>query len=473
MTVKQFCCSRRFWGQATKLALPIAFQNLLISSFVLVDTLMVSRLGGDALPAVGMAGQWQWLLNICLFGICSGMSVFIAQYWGKKDIAGIHRVFGTGLVTALAVLLPFFLTAVISPQLVMRFFTAEAPVIELGAQYLGILVWCFPAVTLTNIFSIVLRSTERVRLPMWASAVTTVVNMVLDYGLIFGKLGLPAMGVQGAALATVIAAWCGPVMILAVSLVQRNILIAPIKAVLACPKGWIAEFFRRALPVMFNESAWGLGTVLYNVIFGHLGADHFAALTVLRTVENLGFVFFVGFGNAACVMIGKEVGAGNIKEAVHDARRFSLLVPLLGAVIGLVTVLLREPLVALFNVDNANLNMETAMLIMLIYAIELPVRNIPYIQIVGIFRSGGDTATAAKYDLISLYGLALPLTFLGAFVFKLPFAVCFALMYLGEDYLKTALCLRHFFSLRWLKPVTDEGRQGLTAYLAARDAEKT
>jgi putative MATE family efflux protein len=465
LTVKQFCCSRRFWGQATKLALPIAFQNLLISSFVLIDTLMVSRLGGNALPAVGMAGQWQWLLNICLFGICSGMSVFIAQYWGKKDIAGIHRVYGTGLVTALTLLLLFFVPAVLSPQLVLRFFTTEAPVIELGASYLGILVWCFPAVTLTNIFSIVLRSTEDVRLPMWASAATTLVNVVLDYGLIFGELGLPAMGVEGAALATVIAAWCGPAIILLVSLVRRNILIAPIAAVFSCPKGWIAEFFRRAMAVMFNESAWGLGTVLYNVIFGHLGAEHFAALTVLRTVENLAFVFFVGFGNAACVMIGKEVGAGDIKEAVHDARRFSLLVPVLGVLIGAVVILLRAPLISLFNVENATLNMDTAMAIMLIYAVQLPVRNIPYIQIVGIFRSGGDTATGAKYDLLTLYGIALPLTFLGAFVFKLPFAVCFALMYLGEDYLKMILCLRHFFSLRWLKPVTEEGRAGLAAYL--------
>lgn len=430
---------------------------------------MVSRVGGNALPAVGMAGQWNWLLNMFLFGICSGMSVFIAQYWGKKDIAGIHRVLGTGLLTATAVMLPFFLLALISPQLVLRFFTTEAPVIELGAQYLQILVYSFPALVLSNVLCMTLRSTENVSLPMWASAISTVCNIVLDYALIFGELGLPAMGVRGAALATVIAAWIAPLSGIVISLIQRNIIIAPLRAMFSFPKGWLSEFFHRALPVMLNESAWGFGTMLYNVIFGHLGAEHFAALTVLRTVENLAFVFFVGFGNAACVMIGKEVGAGDIKEAVHDAKRFSLLVPVLGFFVGLAVILLRSPLISLFNTEGATLNMDTAMAIMLIYAIELPIRNIPYVQIVGIFRSGGDTATAAKYDLISLYCLALPLTFIGAFVLKLPFAVCFALMYLGEDYLKMVLCLRHFFSLRWLKPVTEEGRQGLAAY---REANK-
>ena len=166
-------------------------------------------------------------------------------------------------------------------------------------------------------------------------------------------------------------------------------------------------------------------------------------------------------------MVGTSVGAGKIKTAVADSKRFGVLIPLLGAVVGVVIIFLRVPIMGLFNMGGelTNKTVETAKIVLLLYSIELPIRNIPYVFIVGIFRSGGDTVKGAKIDILSLWLVALPLTAILAFWIKAPFAVVFAAMYIGEDYLKTFLCIRHVKSKKWIKPITEEGKEGLSKYL--------
>lgn len=467
---RKYFCDAGFWRVALRLTIPIALQNLLISSFSLIDTLMVGQLGDVALSAVGMAGQWSWLLNIALFGVISGTSLYISQYWGVQDVDGIHRTYGIALSSALGISAVFTLLGVLVPGTILTVFNRDPAIIDAGSAYLSIAVLSYPAVAISNILSTVLRSTERVRLPLAVSGITAVANAILNYTLIFGKFGLPEMGVRGAALATVISSWMGPMLILLISLFQKNILITSPARLFRFTRAQVGAFYHRAAPVILNESLWGLGTLIFNVIFANLGYEYYAAVTIHKTFESIAFVFFVGFCNACCIMVGKSIGAGKVERAVMDSRRFAIIIPFVSVLAGAAIILFRAQLVSIFNMGGniSELTLHTAKMILLIYGLELPMRNIPYIMIVGIFRSGGDTVTGMKLDLFSQWLLSIPATFLAAFVLKLPFVAVFAMMYIFEDYVKSFLCLRHFLSDRWIRPVTEEGKQGYEKYLSDR-----
>jgi len=417
-----------------------------------------------------MAGQWSWLLNIALFGVISGTSLYISQYWGVRDIDGIHRTYGIALTSALLISAVFTLLGLFLPGGIVSVFNRDPAIIDAGSAYLSIAALSYPAVAMSNILSTVLRSTERVRLPLVVSGFTAVANALFNYTLIFGKFGAPEMGVRGAALATVISSWMGPLLILLISFCQKNILITSPARLFRFKRAQVGAFYRRAAPIILNESLWGLGTLIFNVIFANLGYEYYAAVTIHKTFENIAFVFFVGFCNACSIMVGKSIGAGKIERGVMDSRRFAMIIPAVSVIAGLLIILFRAQLVSIFNMGGniSELTQRTAQTILLIYALELPMRNIPYIMIVGIFRPSGDTVTGMKLDLFSQWLLSIPATFLAAFVLRLPFVAVFATMYLFEDYLKSFLCLRYFISDRWVKPVTEAGKKGYEEYREQR-----
>ena len=466
MKLTNYLGDKPFWQVTARLALPIAMQNVLTSSFTLVDTMMVSRLGDVTLSAVGMAGQWGWMSNLIGFGICSGMSVFVSQFWGVKDLKGIRRAMGIALSTGLLISLLFLMVALCAPMVVLRMFNEDPAVLEVGRRYMMLVCFSYPAVVLTSIFATVLRNTEQVRLPLYVSMVTTVTNALCNYGLIFGKLGMPQLGVEGAAIATCISSCMGPVLLLAISVVQKNLILGPIMDFLGF--GWqdVKAFFHRALPVLFNEAMWSLGIVVLNMIYANQGYEYYAGMTVFKTVSDLSFAFYMGLGNACVIMVGKSVGQGKIQRAVEDATRFTVLVPLSGVVIGGTMILLRHQLVSIFAMgDNLSaLTLQTALAVIVFCCLEVPFRNITYVQVVGVFRSGGDTFNGMVCDLCSLWLVSIPAALLAANVFHLPFLGVVAAAYLGEDIPKSLLCLRHFRTKRWLKPVTEEGKAGLEAY---------
>ena len=459
-----------FWKTALTLAIPVALQNMLTSSFTLADTLLVSQLGDVALSSVGMVGQWGWLMTMILFGFASGTTVFVSQFWGIKDIKRIRKTCGIALVSVLAVSGVFIAISLVAPRLVLRMFNSDPQIIAEGTKYLSVVAYSYAAVAITNILSAVLRSVEKVRIPMYVSGFTTVLNIFLDYCMIFGKLGFPEMGIKGAALATAISAWAGVALIIIISLIQKNILIAPLREIFSFSWDQVKAFYKKSLPVVFNEGMWGLGTFAYNLIFANMGYEYFASITILRSFENIAFVFFIGLCSACSVMVGKSVGKGKIERGIEDSRRFAILVPVTAVFIGILILIFRRQLIGIFNMGNniSDVTLNTAMIIMAIYAIEMPIRNIPYIQVVGIFRSGGDTVTGVKYDLMTLWLLSLPAVLIAVYIIKVPFVVAFAVMYIFEDYLKTYLCLKYYRSLKWLKPVTKEGKAALADFKNSR-----
>ncbi len=460
MNFKDLYMNRPFWKITLSLAIPIALQNLLSASFSLVDTFMVAKLGGEHLAAMGMAGQWSWLLNIFCFGLVSGTCLFIAQYWGIKDIKSIHRTSGIAITSAILISVIFMLIGAVKPELIISVFSRTPEIVQYGSDYLRIAAYSYPAVALNLIFCAILRSTEKVKLPVVVSLFTAVLNAVLNYCLIFGVLWFPEMGIKGAAIATCISSWAGVVLLFTISLISNNILIAPISELFGFSGRQISLFYKRALPIIFNEAAWGTGTVVINAIFSNMGDDYYTGVTIFRTFENIAYVFIVGLCNACSVMVGKSIGAGKIERAKKDAWRYTVIMPVACIVTGAFVILLREHLVLAFTsgAEYTPSAVAAAIGCLLIYGCEMPIRNIPYLMVVGIFRPGGNSKLAMICDLVCLWLISIPLTAILAFVVKLPFIYVFLFMFLLEDIPKSFLCLYNFVRDKWISPVTEEGK---------------
>ena len=238
------------------------------------------------------------------------------------------------------------------------------------------------------------------------------------------------------------------------------------KDIFSFDRSTIGEFFKKALPVIINETMWGMGTVAYNIIFANIGYEEYAAITIVRTFENFTFCFFLGLCNACCVLVGKSIGAGEIREGIRDSKRFMTIFPIVSVFVGIAVILLRKPLVSIFNLGS-NISayaMETAQWILVIYGVWVIMRNISYLTVVGIFRPGGDTGFGMIIELVVLWGFSVPMTFIAANVLNLPFLAVYAVMYLCEDIPKALIFIPYWTSGKWIKPVTDAGRASLEKF---------
>ncbi len=445
-----------FIRRMLKLALPIALQNMLTSCAALVDTAMVVGLGNAATAAVGVAGRWTFFLNIFLFGFCSGSSALISQYWGARDKKSIHRTFGLALTCALAAALVYNLAAVLFTTPMIRIFTPEKEVIDAAALYLR--TACFNAVFLSfnMLAGAALRATEDVVSPLLCSGLSVVANTCLNYVFIYGKLGLPAMGVQGAALATVLSTAMGSVLLFARAAHKKGIIIVPLRELLDFDKAFARKYFAVATPVIGNEALWAVGTNIYVMVLARQGAENYAGYTMYNSVEQLVFVFFVGMCHACAIMVGKAVGEGKLEDAYQTARKFMVATPFVAAAAGLLLILVRNPILGLLPVETEGARQVAADLLF-IYACWMPVRQIPYIAIVGSFRAGGDTRTGFYYDLITVFLCGIPVVAVLGLVVHVPFQLLVLAMFVTEDTVKIILCLRHFKSRQWIRRLTLPG----------------
>ncbi len=435
-----------------RLAIPVSLQQLMVASLNLVDTTMVVQLGNISTAAIGAAGRWFFLFNLFNFGFASGMSVLVAQYWGVKDEDNIRSAYGFGLVNAVVVAVIFTTLAQIMPETMMRAFTNEAPVIAEGAKYLRIATWAFIPLSFNILTAYVLRSTERVVLPLIASFVSVIINTTLNYILIFGKLGFPAMGIEGAGTATAISSSLQLVLLLSVSVIRKSIIASHIKSFIPKTKAFILKYYKFALPVLVNEVFWALGFNAYCMVLARQGHDNYAAYTIFASVEQVIFTLFVGVCSACAILVGKRVGANKIDDAYKVAKKFLIGVPVGGIVAGGLLVLISGPIIGLMNVETAY-TAHMAQRLMLIYSGLLWAYLFPYIAIVGVFRAGGDTKIGLVYDLSTLWLVGVPMVYLAGMVFHLPFEITFGLMYV-ESIVKSVLCIRHFKRKKWLIRIT-------------------
>lgn len=439
---------KKFYMQMMAIALPIALQNLISSSLNMVDTVMIGALGELSISAVGLANQIYFLLMLFLFGINSGISIYIAQFWGKGDRKSIHKTLGFSILGGFLLSLPFFIGAVFFPTQLMSIFTADSAVIREGAVYLQITGWSYLLMAFSFSFAIASRSVGEARLPMMASAISLVCNTVLNYLLIFGVFGFPAWGVAGAAVATVIARGVELVVIVGTIYTRDHVLRSPVKELIQLNVEFIKPILRTALPVVLNEGFWAVGMTLYAVAYARSGTDAYAAVQIAGTVERLFFIFSFGLGSACAVMIGNELGANRIEDAKLYADRFMRLGVTLSVGIGILMALIAVPSTYLFNVSPAIRWAATC--ILFVNALTMILKMISTILIIGIFRGGGDTTFSFVLEICCVYLIGVPLAFLGALVLKLPIFVVVLLVSL-EELVKSVVGLYRVKSGVWAK----------------------
>ena len=444
-----------FFLNMARLALPIALQQLLVSCAQLVDTAMVTSLGNVTVSAVGVSSRWIFLMNLFYFGISSGSAALISQYWGAKEKSNIRKTCGAAMIMSLAVAVIFCFAMECFPEQLVRVFTSEVPVIKEAAKYMRIIAFMGIFSAFNQIACTVLRATEKVNPPLYSSIAAVAVNTALNYILIFGKLGLPALGIKGAALASLISAVVQAVILVFVMCTSKEVFKAPIKEFLDLSREFIKKFVVVCMPVVFNEGIWAIGTNIYAMVFARQGSESYAGYTIFSSIEQVAFVFFVGICHACSIMTGKTSGEGKENEAYKLAKKFVIMTPIIGIITGSVLAVFREPLLSLLNIET-QAAFDLASKLVLIYCLWLPIRNIPYTLIVGTFRAGGDTKIGIFYDCISMYVIAIPLVvYLGMFA-KVEFHYLLIAMYLGEDLLKAILSLYRFKSKKWIKNLTDK-----------------
>ncbi len=438
-----------------KLALPIAMQQLLVSCAQLVDTAMVTRLGNIVVSSVGVSSRWIFLMNLFYFGISSGSAAMIAQFWGAKDKGNIKKSYGNALFFGLAVAIIFSCCMFFIPELMIRVFSNEQAVIETSAQYMKIVAFMGIFSAFNQITCTALRATERVNAPLFTSIAAVIVNTALNYILIYGKLGFPAMGIRGAATATLISTAFQSLLLFIVLRTSKEIFNDPIKDFFKLNSAFIRRFSLVCLPVVFNEAMWAIGTNIYSMVFARQGSEAYAGYTIFSSIEQVAFVFFVGICHACSIMTGKTIGEGDEKGAYKLAKKFVIMTPIIGVVTGSVLALVREPLLSLLEIETQGA-FDLASDLILLYCLWLPVRNIPYTLIVGTFRAGGDTKIGILYDCLSLYVLSVPVVIILGLVVKVDFIYLIMAMYLCEDIPKTIMSLLRFHSKKWIRNLTDK-----------------
>lgn len=433
------------------IAVPVTLQNLLASSFTLIDTMMIGRLGDTPLAAVGMAGKWTWFLTIVFFGFSSGASVFISQFYGAGDDAGMRRTYGLMTVGTQAASLLFMLAALLFPEGIVRLFSPDEQVVALGSSYLRIIAVSYPFLALTRGGGTLLQSTGRVMIPFVGALISVAVNIVLNALLIFGLCGFPALGVQGAAIASLVSAVVGALVIYGAGVAKKTLLRTGRSGLVGITGGFIRDFARVSMPAMLNESAWALGNLLYSSVYGHMGTGAYASITVVKSIEDLTSVAVMGLCSSCAVMIGSYIGRGDIPLAKLCARRHVELVIGISVASGAAMLLLRQPLLSLFGVSQAV--REDALSVLTIYAFEMTLRNVPAILVMGVFRAGGDTRYGLVIDCITLYLIGLPATAAAGLVFRLSVPMTYLIMYLSEDVFKCIAYITHMRSGKWIRPV--------------------
>lgn len=442
---------REFLSNMLKIALPIMVQNLVTSSLNMADTIMVGKLGEVEIAAVGIANQYFFLFTMIIFGLCGGCSVFISQYWGKKDFINIKRILGLGLVSVLLVSIVFMAVGFINPGKIISLFNKDSTVIDLGGKYLFIVLFSYIFTAVTFIYSFSLRSIGNTVAPLIVNIAALLCNVFFNYVLIFGKFGAPALGVEGAAIATLIARAVEAIILIILVYKDNGVFAANLTEL----KDLNVEFFKKSykiiLPVLLNDVFWAVASLIYSVVYGRMGTGATAAVQICNTVSNMFMVVTFGMASASAIMVGNSVGEGKENQAIDYAKKFMVISLYLSIILGLILALTAPLILYLFNVSD---DVRSSTLIMLyIVSFIFVVRFMGLVIIVGILRGAGDARSALIIEGCTMWFIGVPLTIMGAFLFKLPVHLVYALAIL-EEVAKFILGLMRLKSRKWINNIT-------------------
>lgn len=442
------------------IALPIAFQNFLSTTASMVDTIMIGSQGELAVAAVGICSQISSLFFSCYFGFAGGALLFFSQYWGAQNEEGINRTFGMSLLYMLTVALLFGGVAVTCPDFLLGIYTDKTDIIKLAVPYIRIVGFAYPLQVLAVLVSFLMRSTERVKIPLVSSAIALVVNFVLNSILIYGRFGMPKMGPAGAAVGTLVSGMVNLIILLVFLLKEKNAVQLKLSQMFHWKDGFAGMYLKKCFPIILNELFYGIGQMLINIVIGHQSSSAIAAMAAFRVLEGFVFAFFGGLADASTVVVGKEVGSGHHMKGYQYVKGFSILCPAITFVIVLTCLLLNRPLLGLFGLGAEAMFYGKYML--LIYLAAGTIRTCNYIMN-SCFRAGGEAVFGTVLEISCLFLISVPATWIAGMVLHLPFLAVFSFVY-TDEIIRLIFELWYTRTGKWIKPVTEEGRRTVEAF---------
>lgn len=445
--------SENFYKRALALAVPIAIHNLIISSINMADVFMVGQLGESAIAALGISNQLMFLFILFLFGMGSGGSIFISQFYGKKDRVNLHRVIGIMMVPAIAISIIMASGAIFIPKVLMSVFSKDAEVLDQSARYLRIVGLSYPLTAVSFIFQIVLRSTDKPRVPMYTSFFALIINIVFNWLLIFGNMGFPKLGIEGAAIATVLARGLETLLTVFIVYYTRSVAAAKFKVMFDFKIDLVKKVLVTSMPVFINESVWASGIVALNIIFASLGTESIAAVSIMDSVGRLSFAAFIGIANAGAVVLGTDIGAQKYDQVWEHSKKFSAMSIYAGIAVSIILFITAPSVISIYNI-SATVS-DLAYKTILVWVFIIPIVSFNCLNIVGILRSGGDTKAALWIDIGALWAIGVPLAFIGAYYFSLPIHIVYLLAKI-EEIFKFIFGFKRYLSKKWIKNLVEE-----------------
>ena len=448
---------KKFLGRIAVIAVPVALQNLLTTTGSMVDTMMIASLGQTEVGAVGLCAQFSSLMFSAYWGFVGGGMLFFSQYFGAGDDDGINRSYGLTLTCMMTVALFFGMMAVCFPEAVMRLYTDKRAIQAIGVEYLRIAGFAYPLMVFSMAVAALLRCTGQVRLPLYGSVAGVVTNITLNWILIFGHLGLPAMGVRGAALATVISQVVSIAVVLLLAHRKRHPYLLAVRRHFRWNRALIRVYMKKCFPIICNEVLIGVGNMVINIVLGRQPEEAIAALAVFRTLEGLIIGFFAGFSNASSVLVGTEVGAGRPDVAYARAWRLIYLCQGIIGLLGIALIALHTPILTVMGMQEESFRLSFGMLCIYAAAALIRMGNWTHND---TFRAAGDATFGTVLEIVFMWAMVIPCVWVSGLVLKWPTLAVFAFCYADEP-IRYVIMQKHLFGGKWIRPVTPEGLRAM------------
>ena len=435
------------------IGIPVSIENMIYSLMNFIDVFMVGKenvalgLGTAAVAGLGFANQVFMIFIVSLFGLNSGGGILAAQYYGKKDYKNLKKCLGITITVGLLFSFLFFLMGLFIPEKIIGIFTSDPKVLKLGANYFRIIALIYPLIGLGYSFNMQLRAIGKNQYSLYSTIIGLCINLVGNYLFINGNLGFPAMGVVGAAIATVIARIVSVFYLIYIIYKNKLPMAGNFQELFKLSWSFIAKALKISLPVFGHEIMWVTGVSMYVIIYGRIGTEATAAIQVVKSISNLVFTLVFGLSSGTAAIIGQEIGAGNEENAYKYGVELLKSSLVIGTAVALFVYAICPVVLILMKVDSAIYPL--ARQIVFSEGILIIIKTTGTLFIVGVLRAGGDTLWTMFADLIPLWTFAIPLTYIAGLKFGLPVA----LVYLcsgSDELLKMPFCIQRLKSRKWI-----------------------
>ena len=444
--------NKAFRKKLISLILPMTLQYFVFALVPVSDAVMLLFLSQEAMTSVSLASQVPFVMSLFTYAVTSGGAIFAAQYWGKGDTKSIEKLFGYMFALSLPVMIIFFCCAMFAPGATMSIFTDVPELIDGGIPYLRFASFSYIFMTLAMIYETLLKNVGFVKQCTFASVVIVFLNIVLNAVFIFGLFGAPEMGISGAALATSISNFTGFLLCLIFNLRLTKFRLR-ISNVFRVDKDLRKRFSKYTLPFLLNQLLWGFGFEMITIIMGHLGTDAASANSITAIVKDLASCLCYAIASGSVIVIGNELGAGNLDTAKNYGDRLFKITIISGIILGLICAASAPVILYFTNLTETAEHYLFIMLMMCSYYILG--RSINSTLIGGIFSAGGDTKFGFICDTITMWAFIVPVGFISAFVLDWPVMVVYFLLNLDEI-IKLPAVFIHYRKYKWVKNIIEE-----------------